>query len=98
MRRGLEGMAGFDAVLLESGLDVAAFIESVRVEVGAGFQLSATPGSVHTLKSLILPGIVRAGLVSDRVRAKYEAANIRLFTDTRILEEFEGSGEVRAEP
>jgi hypothetical protein len=98
LRRGNEGMAGFDEVLMDSGLDPADFIASLHAEVAAGFKLSATPGNVHTLKSLIVPGIVRAGLVSDRVRPAYEAAGIKLFADTRILEEFEDSGEVRAAP
>jgi hypothetical protein len=89
-------MAGFDQVLADSGLDPADFLASLHAEVAAGFKLSGAPGTVHTLKSLIVPGIVRAGLVSDRVRPKYEAAGIKLFADTRILEEFEDSGEVRA--
>ena len=96
MRRGMEGMAGFDQVLVDSSLDPSDFLASMQAEVAAGFKLSATPGSVHTLKSLIVPGIVRAGLVSDRVRPTYEAAGIKLFADTRVLEEFEGTGEVRA--
>lgn len=94
MRRGMEGMAGFDAVLVESGIDPADFVAALQAEVAAGFKLSATPGNVHTVKSLIMPGIVRAGLVSDRVRPQYEAAGIKLFADTRVLEEFEGSGDV----
>jgi hypothetical protein len=92
----MEGLAGLDAVLVESGIDVAEFLAALHAETAAGFKLSATPGNVHTLKSLILPGIVRAGLVSNRVRPRYEAANIRLFSDTAVLEEFEDSGEVRA--
>jgi hypothetical protein len=96
MRRGPEGMAGLDDVLVDSDLDPAEFFSSMHAEIAAGFKLSATPGSVHTLKSLIVPGIVRAGLVSDRVRPVYEAAGIKLFSDTRVLEEFEDSGEVRA--
>jgi hypothetical protein len=96
MRRGMEGMAGFDQVLVDSGLDPDDFLRSMHADIAAGFKLSATPGSVHTLKSLIVPGIVRAGLVSARVRPRYEEAGIRLFDDTRVLEEFESSGEVRA--
>jgi hypothetical protein len=96
MRRGTEGMAGFDEVLVDSGLDPSDFLAALHAEVAAGFKLSATPGNVHTLKSLIVPGIVRAGLVSDRVKPAYETAGIKLFSDTRILEEFEDSGEVRA--
>jgi len=96
MRRGMEGMAGFDQVLMDSGLDPNDFLAALHAEVAAGFRLTGTPGTVHTLKSLIVPGIVRAGLVSDRVKPAYEAAGIKLFSDTRILEEFEDSGEVRA--
>jgi hypothetical protein len=95
MRRGMEGMAGFDQVLLDSGLDPDDFLRSMRADIAAGFKVSATPaGSVHTLKSLIVPGIVRAGLVSARVRPRYEEAGIKLFDDTRVLEEFERSGAV----
>jgi len=89
-------MAGFDQVLMDSGLDPNDFLAALHAEVAAGFRLTGTPGTVHTLKSLIVPGIVRAGLVSDRVKPAYEAAGIKLFSDTRILEEFEDSGEVRA--
>ncbi len=96
MRRGMEGMAGFDDVLVESGIDPADFLVALREEVAAGFQLAATPGNVHTVRSLIMPGIVRAGLVSDRIRPSYEQAGIKLFDDTRVLEEFEDSGDVRA--
>jgi hypothetical protein len=96
MRRGVEGMDGFDAVLRECGIDPSDFMRAVVEEVRAGFQLSATPGSVHTFKGLILPGIVRAGLVSERIRPAYEQADIRLFADTQLLEEFERTGDVRA--
>jgi hypothetical protein len=53
---------------------------------------------VHSFRGLIMPGIMRAGLVTDRVRPEYEAAEIRLFSDTSLLEELEDSGgiEVRA--
>ena len=95
MRRGMEGMAGFDQVLVESGIDPVDFLAALHTEVANGFKLDASPGSVHTLRGLIMPGIVRAGLVSDRIRPRYEEANIRLFSDTRVLQEFEDTGEVR---
>jgi hypothetical protein len=94
MRRGMEGMAGFDDVLVESGIDPGDFVAALQAEVAAGFQLSGTPGNVHTVKSLVMPGIVRAGLVSDRIRPTYEAAGIKLFADTTVLEQFEDSGDV----
>ena len=68
----------------------------MRAEVAAGFQLSSTPGSVHTFKGIIMPGIVRAGLVSERVRPRYQEANIRVFRDAHILEQLEDRGTLPA--
>jgi len=89
MRRGMEGMLGFDQVLIDSGFDPADFLKALHDEVGRGFKLSTTPGSVHTFKGLIMPGIVRAGLVSERIRPRYERSDIRVTSDTRMLEDFE---------
>jgi hypothetical protein len=91
----MEGLDGFDDVLREVGIDPGDFVRALVEEVKAGFQLNATPGSVHTFKGLILPGIVRAGLVSERVRPGYEQADIKLFSDTSLLEQFEATGDVR---
>ncbi len=96
MRRGMEGMDGFDAVLEESGIDPKDFVVAIQKEVANGFRLDSTPGAVHTLSGLVIPGVVRAGLVSDRIRPSYEAAHVKLFADTRTLEEFEQTGNVRA--
>ncbi len=96
MRRGIEGFAGFDKVLMDSGIDPQDFLKALHVEVAEGLKLSGSPGTVHTFKGLIMPGIVRAGLVSDRVRPGYDEANIAVFSDTAILEAFEDTGEVRA--
>ncbi|MCC7534842.1 MAG: ferritin-like domain-containing protein [Deltaproteobacteria bacterium] len=92
MRRGMEGFEGFDAVLRESGIDPADFLKALYAEVAGGFQLASTPGSVHTFRGLVLPGIVRAGLVSDRVRPAYESARIEPFSDTALLDEIERTG------
>jgi hypothetical protein len=94
LRRGIEGLDGFDAVLRESGIDPDEMVAALIKEVQSGFKLDATPGSVHTFKSIVLPGLVRAGLVSERIRPAYQAADIRLFSDTRLLDEFERTGSV----
>jgi hypothetical protein len=96
MKRGMEGFAGFDQVLRDTGIEPNDFLLALRTEVAGGFKLQSAPGSVHTFKGLIMPGIVRAGLVSDRVRAGYDAAEIAVFSDTAILEEFEDTGDVRS--
>jgi len=94
MKRGVEGMAGFDQVLIDSGVAPDDFLAALHAEMAEGFQLKAAPGSVHTFRGLIMPGIVRAGLVSERVRPHYEAAGIKLFADTSVLEGLENSGDV----
>ncbi len=96
MKRGMEGFAGFDRVLMDCDIDPGDFLKALHAEVAGGFKLKQAPGSVHTFKGLIMPGIVRAGLVTDRVRAGYDQANIAIFSDTAILEEFEDTGDVRA--
>jgi hypothetical protein len=95
MRRGMEGFAGFDQVLRDSGIDPGDFIVALREEVAEGLSFRNMPGGVHTFKGLIMPGIVRAGLVSDRVREGYEQANIRVFDDLSLLQELEDTGGVR---
>jgi hypothetical protein len=90
----MEGFEGFDAVLREVEIDPSDFLAALYREVADGLKLSATPGSVHTFKGLIMPGIVRAGLVTERVRGGYEAADVHIFTDLRVLEELEQSGPV----
>jgi hypothetical protein len=95
MRRGMEGMQGFDEVLRESGMDPDEFLKSMWADVANGFKLDATPGSVHTFKGFVIPGIVRLGLVSPRVKPAYDAANIKAFSDTRVLEQFESTADVR---
>ena len=96
MRRGADSMKGFDRVLIDTGIEPDDFLRALHEEVRDGFKLDAAPGSVHSFRALILPGIVRAGLASDRVRAQYEAAEIRLYSDASLLEELEeGSGVFR---
>ena len=92
MRRGADSMRGFDQVLVDTGVDPDDFVRALHEEIREGFKLDSPPGSVHSFRGLILPGIVRAGLASERVRAEYEAAEIRLFSDTALLEELEESG------
>ena len=98
MKRGIEGFAGFDQVLIDCEIDPGDFLQALQSEVKTGFKLQAAPGSVHTFRGLIMPGIVRAGLVSDRVRKQYDEAEIAVFSDTAILEEFEDTGDVRSQP
>lgn len=96
MRRGPEGMQGFDQVLIDSDIDPDDFLANLRQEAAEGFRFQGAPGSVHSFRSLIMPGIVRAGLVSDRVRPEYEAAQIKLFDDVSLLEELEDRGAIGA--
>ncbi len=93
-RRGPDGMKGFEWVLEDVGIDPADFVAALHVELSNGFKMDATPGSVHSFRGLIMPGIIRAGLVSDRVRPGYEEAKIKLFSDVTLLEELEASGQV----
>ena len=92
MKRADNGCWAIPSGHVERGESVEeAIVREVREE---GFQLSSTPGSVHTFKSIVIPGIARAGLVSDRVRPGYEEAQIKVFTDSALLRELEDRGDV----
>jgi hypothetical protein len=43
-----------------------------------------------------MPASCGRGLISDRVRPRYEASGIKLFSDTGVLEHFERTGDVVA--
>lgn len=91
-RRGPEGMDGLDQVFVDTGIEPRDFVKSLQEEVSAGFKLDATPGSVHGFRGIIMPGLIRSGLVSDRVRPGYEEANIKLFDDMSLIEAIEQRG------
>lgn len=47
------------------------------------------PGQVHSLKDLMIPALVRAGLITPRTKTLFESAGIPVNEDLSILESME---------
>ncbi|HUO90717.1 MAG TPA: hypothetical protein VMU08_16205, partial [Rhizomicrobium sp.] len=95
MRGGSQGLAsqldpGFVQVLNNSGIDQKDFFAGLDEAAKAGIEQQLPPGQIHSIKDLMLPAIARVGLITPRVRKRYEEANIPIFEDTRVLEAMEG--------
>ncbi len=82
----------YDQVMIDSGIEPKDFMNAMMKEYMEGWRPKALPGQVHTFKDLMMPQLVRAGLVSsDRIRDKYAKAQVKMFDDVSILKQIEVS-------
>lgn len=81
---------GFMEVLANSAIDPEDFFKGLERAAEDGILQELPPGQVHSLKDLMLPAIARVGLITPRVRRKYEEAEIPIFDDVRVLHALEG--------
>jgi hypothetical protein len=81
--------AGFLEVLQVSGIDVADFQAGMQEAAELGILRDLPPGQIHSVKDLMLPALVRAGLITRRSKALFEAAGIPVNADLTILEAME---------
>lgn len=81
---------GFMEVLANSEIDADDFFKGLQEAADMGIMQELPPGQIHSLKDLMLPAIARVGLITPRVRAKYEEAGIPIFEDQRVLHAMEG--------
>ncbi len=95
MRGESQGLAsradpGFLEVLANCGIDQDDFFDGLDEAQSMGILQELPPGQIHSIKDLMLPAIARVGLITPRVRKKYEEAEIPLFDDMRVLNALEG--------
>ena len=81
---------GFMEVLANAGIDADFFFEGLDEAKEMGILSELPPGQIHSLKDLMLPAIARVGLITPRVRKKYEEAGIPIHEDQRVLHALEG--------
>jgi len=81
--------AGFLKVLEVSEIDVADFQAGMQEAAELGILRDLPPGQIHSVKDLMLPALVRAGLITRRSKALFEAAGIPVNADLTILEAME---------
>lgn len=81
--------AGFLKVLEVSGIDPADFAAGMKEAAEMGITRDLPPGQIHSLKDLMMPALVRAGLITPRTKAMFEAAGIPVNADLTVLEAME---------
>ena len=81
--------AGFLKVLEVSGIDPNDFAAGLKEAEALGIARDLPPGQIHSLKDLMMPALVRAGLVTPRSKAMFEAAGIPVNADLSVLESME---------
>jgi len=82
---------GFLKVLEISGIDPEDFAAGMREATEAGITRDLPPGQIHSLNDLMMPSLVRAGLVTPRTKELFESAGIPVNADLGILQAMEDS-------
>jgi hypothetical protein len=90
-RRGEVAMPdpGYLQVLEHSDIDPADFVAGIAEARAQGIRPERAVGAIHAFKDLMMPALVRVGAVTDRTRALYAEAQIKVYDDTARLEALE---------
>ncbi|HVN85917.1 MAG TPA: ferritin-like domain-containing protein [Candidatus Binatia bacterium] len=76
-------------VLENSDIDPADFVRGIIDARAQGIRPERAVGAIHAFKDLMMPALVRVGAITERTRALYADAQIKVYDDTRVLEELE---------
>jgi hypothetical protein len=88
--KGQTGMdPGFLKVLAVSGIDPQDFANGMQEADALGITRQLPPGQIHSLKDLMMPALVRAGLVTKRSRELFERSGVPVDADQTILNRME---------
>ncbi|HXQ23001.1 MAG TPA: ferritin-like domain-containing protein [Candidatus Acidoferrales bacterium] len=90
-RRGQVNMPdpGYVRVLEDSDIDPADFVRGVQQGLAQGIRPGRAVGAIHAFKELMMPALVRVGAVTERTRALFAEAQIKVYDDARTLEALE---------
>ncbi|MCX7063670.1 MAG: ferritin-like domain-containing protein [Proteobacteria bacterium] len=80
---------GFLQVLAVSGIDPQDFAKGMEEANALGITRDLPPGQIHSLKDLMMPALVRAGLVTKRTRELFEKSGVPVDADQTILNRME---------
>jgi hypothetical protein len=84
--------AGFVKVLETSGIAQEDFMAGLKEAEELGITRELPPGQIHSVKDLMLPALVRTGLVTPRTKELFEGAGIPVNADLSVLEAMEDRG------
>ncbi len=79
----------FLKVLERCDIDADDFFGGMTEAADLGITKELPPGQVHSLKHLMMPALLRVGLITKRTRELFEAEGIRLHEDMTILNAME---------
>lgn len=80
---------GFLNVLEASNIDPQDFMAGMKEAAEQGIVQDLPPGQVHPLEELMLPALVRAGLITQRARELYKSAGLEVSDDLTTLHAME---------
>lgn len=80
---------GFLKVLEVSRIAPEDFFAGMKEAAELGIMRELPPGQIHSLKDLMMPALVRCGLVTKRTRELFEAQGIPVNEDLTVLHEME---------
>ncbi|MDP6374697.1 MAG: ferritin-like domain-containing protein [Pseudomonadales bacterium] len=81
--------AGFLKVLEVSGIEQEDFAAGVQEAAEAGIAQELPPGQIHSLKDLMMPSLVRAGLITPRTKEMFLQLGVPVNEDLSVLESME---------
>ena len=80
---------GFLKVLEVSGIEPKDFAAGIKEAAGLGMVNQLPPGQVHSLNDLMIPALVRAGLVTPRTKKLFEEVGVPVNEDLTVLNAME---------
>jgi hypothetical protein len=81
--------SGFMKVLEVSGIDPQDFMAGIKEAAEMGITRELPPGQIHSLNDLMMPALVRAGLVTARTKELFEGIGVPVNADLSVLEAME---------
>lgn len=80
---------GFLKVLEVSGIDAEDFMAGLKEAAELGIMRELPPGQIHSLNDLMMPALVRAGLITPRTKELFEGIGVPVNADLSVLEAME---------
>ena len=80
---------GFIRVLQTSGIDPEDFAAGLKEAEEAGITREVPPGQIHSIRDLMLPSLVRTGLITPRTKELFESIGVKVNADLSVLEAME---------
>lgn len=81
--------SGFLKVLEASNIDPQDFMAGMQEAAEMGITRELPPGQIHSLNDLMMPALVRAGLVTQRTKELFEGIGVPVNADLTVLEAME---------